>query len=91
MSVTTRFIMKLFSQGYILAQAIRTSYSLSEALIVSVVSFIILLVIEMLVRYLLDRFSGFHLDNGTRDGKIAYALLAGLLHLTGAIIVASTL
>ncbi|WP_127507636.1 DUF350 domain-containing protein [Paenibacillus humicus] len=90
-AVTTRFIMKLFAQGYILAQAVRTSYSLGEALIVSVVSFVILLIIELVVRRLLDRFGGFHLDEGTKDGKIAHALLAGSLHLTGALIVASTL
>lgn len=90
-AVTTRFVMKLFAQGYILAQSIRTSYSIPEALIVSALSFVILLVLEALVRYLLARFADFHLDEGTRDGKIAHALLAGSLHLTGALIVASTL
>lgn len=41
-AVTTRFIMKLFAQAYILARSITTSNDLLQAILVSFISFVIL-------------------------------------------------
>jgi uncharacterized membrane protein YjfL (UPF0719 family) len=42
-AVTTRFVMKLFAQGYILSQSITKANDLWQALLASAVSFVILL------------------------------------------------
>lgn len=91
LAVATRFVMKLFAQGFILSQSIRTSNDLWGALLVSVVSFVILLALEWLFRKLLDVRFDLHLDEGVKQGKVAYALLAGALHVTGALIISACL
>lgn len=85
-AVSLRFVMKLFAQGYILSQAIVKSNDLWLALLVSVVSFIILFILEMIIELVMKK--GFALDlvQGTQEGKVAHALLAGSLHLVGALI-----
>ncbi|WP_274650353.1 DUF350 domain-containing protein [Paenibacillus humicola] len=90
-AVTTRFIMKLLAQAYILSRSIAASDTLGNALIASVVSFVILLVLEWLLRLILRQTVGLQLDQGTKDGKIAHALLAGSLHVAGALIIGSLL
>jgi uncharacterized membrane protein YjfL (UPF0719 family) len=90
-AVTTRFVMKLFAQGYILAQSLAGSSNLWTAIYLSVVSFIILFVLEKLVSLLLRRISKLDLDEGTQKGKVAHSLLAGSLHITGALIITSSL
>jgi uncharacterized membrane protein YjfL (UPF0719 family) len=90
-AVTTRFVMKLLAQAYILSQSIATSNHLGEALIVSVISFLILLVLERLLGLVLRTAFGLDLDRGTKEGKIAHALLAGSLHISGALIIGSCL
>lgn len=90
-AVTTRFIMKLFAQGYILAQSLATSNDLRTALLVSFVSFVILFVLEKLVELGLHRLAGLDLNEGTRQGKVAHALVAGSLHITGALIIGACL
>ncbi|MEJ8544554.1 DUF350 domain-containing protein [Brevibacillus borstelensis] len=90
-AVTTRFVMKLFAQGYILAQSIAKSNDLWEALLASVVSFVILFILEFVVERLLKTFTGFDLDDGTQQGKVAYALLAGSFHVVGALILGACL
>lgn len=90
-AVTTRFVMKLFAQGYILSQSIATSNDLWEALLVSVVSFIILFILEFVVERLLKTFTGLDLDEGTQQGMVAYALLAGSFHVVGALILGACL
>ncbi|WP_420707401.1 DUF350 domain-containing protein [Paenibacillus sp. 1001270B_150601_E10] len=90
-AVTTRFVMKLFAQGYILSTSIRVAYSLWEALIYSVIAFVILLIIEWLVRLLLKGMFSLNLEEGTKNGMMSHALLAGSLHVVGAFIIAACL
>ncbi|MEK5028083.1 DUF350 domain-containing protein [Paenibacillus sp. FSL M7-1046] len=89
MAVTTRFVLKLLAQAYILSASISTSKGLGDALIVSVVSFVLLFFLEKAVRLLLSRWGKLNLDYGTQLGKIGYGLLAGSLHVTGALIIAA--
>jgi uncharacterized membrane protein YjfL (UPF0719 family) len=90
-AVTTRFVMKLFAQGYILSQSISKSNDLWQALLASVVSFVILLVLERITEFLLKLTVGLDLEEGAVQGKVAYALLAGSLHIVGAFILAACL
>ncbi len=90
-AVAVRFVMKLLAQGYILSQSIAKSNDLWEALVVSFVSFIVLLVLEALVRLILSLTAGLCLSEGAREGKIAYALVEGSLHMVGALIIAACL
>lgn len=90
-AVTTRFVMKLFAQGYILAQSIAKSNILWEALLASAVSFVILLIIETAARVILQKAARLDLDQGTRQGNMATALFAGSLHVVGALILAACL
>ncbi|ASJ54635.1 MULTISPECIES: DUF350 domain-containing protein [Brevibacillus] len=90
-AVTTRFVMKLFAQGYILSQSIITSNLLWTALLVSVLSFIILFLLERIVEWLLKQVAGLDLEKGTQEGKVAHAMMAGSFHLVGALILAACL
>jgi uncharacterized membrane protein YjfL (UPF0719 family) len=90
-AVTARFVMKLLAQAYILSQSITTSNHLGEALMVSIISFLILFVLEGLLRLILRSTVGLHLDKGTQEGKIAHALLAGSIHVAGALVIGSCL
>lgn len=91
MAVTTRFAMKLFAQGYILSQSITKSNDLWQALLASAVSFVILLFVEMFVELILRKTVHLDLDEGTKQGYVAHALLAGSLHIVGALILAACL
>ncbi|REE88701.1 uncharacterized membrane protein YjfL (UPF0719 family) [Paenibacillus taihuensis] len=90
-AVTSRFIMKLLAQAYILSQSIASSSHLGDALLASVVSFVILLVIESLVEIVLRSTVSLDLGEGTKDGKMSHALLAGSLHIAGALVIGSCL
>ncbi|MFD2371107.1 DUF350 domain-containing protein [Brevibacillus sp. GCM10020057] len=90
-AVTTRFVMKLFAQGYILSQSILNSNELWTALLVSVVSFIILFMLERTVEIAFRAFAGLDLEAGVKQGKVAHALLAGSFHIVGAMILAACL
>ncbi|KWX70020.1 DUF350 domain-containing protein [Paenibacillus jilunlii] len=89
MAVTMRFVLKLLAQGYILSSSIASSSSLGDALAVSIVSFVLLFFLEKIVRLLLFSWAKLDLDHGTQLGKIGYGVLAGSLHLTGALIIAA--
>lgn len=91
LAVTLRFVMKLFAQGYILAQSIDHSNDLWIALLVSVISFVILFVLERIVEWAFRLVAGFHLEEGTHQGKVPHALLAGSFHVIGAMILAACL
>ncbi len=90
-AVTTRFVMKLLAQGYILSSSIAKTDSLWDGLVISVVSFIILLVLEWLVRLVLRGSFGLKLDEGTKEGFMPHALFAGSLHIVGALIISACL
>ncbi|MBO7744905.1 DUF350 domain-containing protein [Paenibacillus sp. MWE-103] len=90
-AVTTRFIMKLIAQAFILSRSIATSDDLWEALVVSAISFVILLLIESLVEFALRAMAGLDLTEGTRKNQIASALFTGSLHLAGALIIGACL
>lgn len=90
-AVTTRFVMKLFAQGYILAQSITSSNDLFQALLASAISFIILFIIELIVRSVFTSVLKVNLDEGTKQGNMAYAILAGSLHVVGALILGACL
>ncbi|MFP3389684.1 DUF350 domain-containing protein [Brevibacillus sp. SIMBA_040] len=90
-AVTTRFVMKLFAQGYILSQSMLNSRDLFVALLVSVVSFIILFLVEKIVELILSKAAGIDLEQGTKQGKVAHAMLAGSFHIVGALILAACL
>ncbi|MBW4080480.1 DUF350 domain-containing protein [Paenibacillus sp. S150] len=89
MAVTTRFVLKLLAQGYILSSSIASSNSLGDALVISIASFVLLFFLEKAVRLFLAAWAKLDLDHGTRLGKIGYGLLAGTLHVTGALILAA--
>ncbi|MGW8958089.1 DUF350 domain-containing protein [Paenibacillus sp. NPDC055715] len=89
MAVTVRLIMKLFAQGYILSSSIATANNLLEALVYSVIAFVILFVLEIIVRLLLRYGAQLDLDKGTQEGKIGFGLFSGTLHLVGALIIAA--
>ncbi|GAA4706585.1 DUF350 domain-containing protein [Brevibacillus fulvus] len=91
MAVTSRFVMKLFAQGYILSQSIAKSDDLWQAVLASVVSFAILLVLEKLVEFFFRKFAGIDLDEGTKQGQLSYALVAGTLHIVGALVLGAYL
>jgi len=91
MAVTTRFVIKLMSQGYILSQSIIKSDDLLEALAVSIISFVVLLILELIVRIALKASVQLNLDEGTKEGKVAHGLFAGSLHAVGALIIAACL
>ncbi|WP_400163225.1 DUF350 domain-containing protein [Brevibacillus sp. TJ4] len=91
MAVTVRFLMKLFAQGYILAQSINHSNDLHIALLVSVISFVILFVLERVVEWVFRLLAGLNLEEGTHQGKVTHALLAGSFHVIGAMILAACL
>lgn len=90
-AVAIRFVLKLAAQGYILARSIATSDSLGEALVVSIVSFVILFVLEWIVRGILRGLGDLRLDEGVKQGVIGLGLLAGSLHLVGALIIGACL
>jgi uncharacterized membrane protein YjfL (UPF0719 family) len=58
---------------------------------VSIISFLILLVLEAIVRVLLRVWAKLELDVGTQQGKVGYGLFAGTLHLVGALIITACL
>ncbi|WP_054957835.1 DUF350 domain-containing protein [Paenibacillus dakarensis] len=91
MAVTTRLIMKLLAQGYILSVSIGTSAHLVEAIVVSVVSFVILLILEALAEWMLKLLGSIDLDKGTKEGRTGYGLFAGTLHIVGALIITACL
>lgn len=91
MAVTTRLVLKLAAQAYILSISISTAYHLLEAIVVSIISFVILFILEMLTELLLRRFAGLDLDQGTKEGKTGYGLFAGSLHIVGALIITACL
>lgn len=68
-AVTTRFVMKLFSQGFILSRPIKVAYNLAEALFMSAVSFVILLILEFILRLLFRSGFGMNLEDGTKQGR----------------------
>lgn len=90
-AVTARFVMKLFSQGFILSSSIKVAYSLGEALFMSAVSFVILLILEFILRLLFRSGFGMNLEEGTKQGRMSYALVAGSMHVVGALIIAACL
>ncbi|MGG0757271.1 MULTISPECIES: DUF350 domain-containing protein [Brevibacillus] len=90
-AVSTRFIMKLLAQGYILSQSLSISNDLIQGLLVSVVSFVLLFVLEKIVQFGVYQIAGLDLNKGTREGKVAHALFSGSLHITGAFIIAACL
>ncbi|WP_020061398.1 DUF350 domain-containing protein [Bacillus sp. 123MFChir2] len=90
-AVTTRFAMKLFAQGYILSQSISKSNDLWQALLASAVSFAILLFVQMFVEFILRKAIDLDVDEGTKQGYVAHAVLAGSLHIVGALILSACL
>lgn len=90
-AVSVRFVMKLFAQGYILSQSIIKSNDLWQALLASAVSFVILFVLEMIVEIVMKKGFALDLDQGTQQGKVSHALLAGSLHVVGAHILGACL
>ncbi|BFH69112.1 DUF350 domain-containing protein [Paenibacillus dendritiformis] len=90
-AVTTRFVMKLFSQGFILSSSIKVAYSLGEALFMLAVSFVILLILEFILRLLFRSVFAMNLEEGTKEGRMSYALVAGSMHIVGALIIAACL
>ncbi|WP_342551408.1 DUF350 domain-containing protein [Paenibacillus sp. FSL R7-0652] len=91
MAVTTRMVMKLFAQGYVLATSISTAGHLGEALLVSVVSFVLLLILESVVHFIIRKWAALDLDTGIQQGKTGYGLFSGALHIVGALIIAACL
>ena len=62
--------MKLFAQGYILSQSITKANDLWQALLASAVSFVILLVVEMFIEFVLKKMAGLDLEEGTKEAVL---------------------
>jgi len=90
-AVTVRFVLKLGAQGYILSRSIATSENLGQALIVSFISFVILFLLEWIVEAVLKGIADLRLDEGVKNGIVGYGLIAGSLHLVGALIIGACL
>lgn len=90
-AVIVRFVMKLGAQGYILSRSIVTSDHLAEALLVSVVSFLILFVLERVVEWALGAIGDLRLAEGVKNGIVGHGLIAGTLHAVGALIIGACL
>lgn len=86
-AVTTRFVMKLGAQAYILSQSIDQSTYMWEALVISVVSFITLIIVEWIFRLVFALSADIQLEKGIHEGKVGFALIAGSLHIAGALII----
>jgi hypothetical protein len=52
---------------------------------------VILVIIEWIVRLFLRKAADLNLDQGTKQGKVAHALVAGSLHVVGALILGACL
>ncbi|MRN54508.1 DUF350 domain-containing protein [Paenibacillus monticola] len=91
MAVTTRFVLKLLAQAYILSSSIAAASSLGEALLVSVFSFLLLFALEKTIHLLLSKWGKIELDHGTQLGKIGYGLFSGSLHIVGALLISAFL
>ncbi|MCC3377188.1 DUF350 domain-containing protein [Cohnella sp. REN36] len=90
-AVVIRFVLKLVAQGYILSRSIVTSVSLGEALLVSIISFVILFVLERLVEIAFRSLADLRLDEGVKEGIVGHGMIAGSLHLVGALIIGACL
>jgi uncharacterized membrane protein YjfL (UPF0719 family) len=88
-AVAARFLMKLIAQAYILAQSIAKSSVMWEAVVISLVSFVLLLILEWVARAGLSKLMDFSLEEGIHQGKLSHALFAGSIHLAGALIIGS--
>lgn len=91
LAVTIRLVMKIFAQALILKYVLEGSSSIVSAWIVSFVSFIILLALESAVEFVLRKWVGLNLDEGTERGNVAHGLFAGTLHVIGAMIITAAL
>lgn len=60
-----------------------------EALLISLISFVLLLILEWIVEKIVIAVSGMKLEQGIHEGKVNYALFAGSLHVAGALIIGS--
>ncbi|MGQ0516342.1 DUF350 domain-containing protein, partial [Bacillus sp. D-CC] len=52
---------------------------------------VILLVVEMFIEFVLKKMAGLDLEEGTKEGSVAHAMLAGSLHIVGALILGACL
>jgi hypothetical protein len=59
--------------------------------LVSVISFIILLILESVVHFMIRKWANLDLDTGIQQGKTGYGLFSGALHIVGALIIAACL
>jgi uncharacterized membrane protein YjfL (UPF0719 family) len=90
-AVITRFVMKLLAQGLILSQSIAKSDELMGAVIASLISFAILLIVQLVLTLIIRFVLKIAIDDHIKEGKVAYAVLAGTIHVVGALIITSTL
>lgn len=88
-AATTRLVMKLGAQAYILSASMATANKLSEALVYSLLAFLMLFVLEGSVRVVLRQWAKFDLDEGTQRGHVAHGLFNGSLYIVGALIIAA--
>ncbi|MEJ8302841.1 DUF350 domain-containing protein [Saccharibacillus sacchari] len=91
LAVTIRLVMKIFAQALILKYVLEGSSSIVSAWIVSFISFVILLALESAVEFVLKKWGGLNLDEGTERGNVAHGLFAGTLHVIGAMIITAAL
>ncbi|MBB6669938.1 DUF350 domain-containing protein [Cohnella nanjingensis] len=90
-AVAVRFVLKLLAQGYIFSRSIVTSNDLGEALLVSIISFVILFILEWIVEAAFRKIADLRLDEGVKQGLVGHGLVAGSLHLVGALIIGACL
>ncbi|NGZ74534.1 DUF350 domain-containing protein [Saccharibacillus alkalitolerans] len=91
LAVTIRLVMKIFAQGFILTYVLEGSLSIVNAWVVSFISFVILLALESAVEFMLRKWGGLNLNEGTERGNVAHGLFAGTLHVVGALIITAAL
>ena len=91
LAVTIRLVMTIFAQALILKYVLEGSSSIVSAWIVSFITFVILLALESAVEFVLRKWGGLNLDEGTERGNVAHGLFAGTLHVIGAMIITAAL
>lgn len=90
-AVAIRFWQKIGAQAIIMYSSIRASEDLWNALLFSAVSFLILLVLEAIVRAVFKWIFKVNLDLETANGNWSCGLIGGALHVFGALILVACL
>lgn len=85
-AVAVRFVCKLGAHALIITRSMMISQVVWDAIVISVYAFVLLLIVQWIFDLFMKRF--FHIDmaRNIAENHMPSALLAGALHLVGAVI-----